>query len=137
MKQNQTPLRCLKERGAAWLLTAQMALAFARCLLRLSEKDPRRALETATMFELWLTLNAAKLASEISEEHLCEDHGRHARRLYGALHVFVLLAHFVRHLKASFMGAVAKLPWARLVAMTRTDGARAALAFELGYLDSG
>ena len=112
MTDKHMPKRALKETGARWLLTAQMALAFARCLLRLSEKDPRRALETARAFELWLTLAAAELACKITEHRLSENGGQPARHMYGALHVCVLLAHVVRHFMRQFLAKIALLPTA-------------------------
>ena len=96
-----------------------MALAFARCLLRLSEKDPRRAAQCAEMFELWLTFSAAKLACEITSDGIRENGEPHARKHYGALHVFVLLANFVRCLKVKFAELVAKLPATGWVLMPR------------------
>ena len=113
-----------------------MALAFARCLLRLSEKDPRRAVQCAEMFELWLNFAAAKLASQITSDGIRETREPHTRKHYGALHVFVLLANFVRYLKAKFAEMAAKLPavgWA----LRRRTCVRAAPASGLAYLDSG
>ena len=109
MNHKQTPMRALAESGDSWLRTAHMALAFARCLLRLSEKDPRRALETAIMFEMWLTFAASDLACEITAVQLNTDDGYPARQMYGALHVLVLLAHFVRYLQSRFRGQLAQL----------------------------
>ena len=135
MNDKQTPPRCLYEWGARWLLTAQMALAFARCLLRLSEKDPRRALQTADMFELWLMAAAAKLACEITANDTQETDGLNARKLYGALHVFVLLTHFVRYLKLKYSEMVAKLPVTGWV-LPRAVCVRTAPITEPAFIDS-
>ena len=112
-----------------------MALAFARCLLRLAEKDPRRAVQCAEMFELWLNFAAAKLACEITSDGIRENDEPNARKHYGALHVFVLLANFVRYLKSKFAELVAKLPAANLV-FPRAECVRATPISEPAYLDS-
>ena len=114
MTQNKTLPRALQERGAQWLLTAQMALAFARCLLRLSEKNPRRAGEVAAMFELWLAGAASQLASQVTALGLREDaKDPHARRLYAALYCFLLLILFVQRLRGQIAAKIARLPAAR------------------------
>ena len=87
------------------------------------------------MFEIWLTFSAAKLAGEITSDGIHENGKPYARKYYGALHVFVLLTHFVRYLKHKFAAKIAQLPSAG-PSLSLTKSGRTQPGSKLTYLDS-
>ena len=108
MANTQMPLR-LERLGAQWLLTGQMAIAFARCILRLAEKDPRRAFQATEMFELWLAGAVSQIACQIDTYGLADDSDPDVRRMHAAAHCFILMILFVQRLKQKFSAKIAAL----------------------------
>jgi len=112
MIKTKTPLQRRDEWGAAWFFTGQMAIAFARCILRLSEKDPRRAHDAAVMLELWLAAALSKLTCDMAAQDICRANDFESRQLYAVAQCFVSLILFVQRLKCKYAAMAAKLPMA-------------------------
>ena len=135
MTNTQMPLR-LERLGPQWFLTGQMAIAFARCILRLAEKDPRRAFQAAEMFELWLAAAASRIACQISAHGLTDDSDPDVRCMHAAAHCFILLILFVQSLKRKFAMKIAQLPASDFAAFTSPASSPAPHAC-VPFIDTG